>query len=59
MKKKFNEEEDLNPKDNELDELDTDDDARAVFIIKAMNDAKPGSYQIPYSIIFFQLLQQS
>ena len=25
MKKKFNEEEDLNPKDNELDELDTDD----------------------------------
>lgn len=37
-----------------FDQLDSDDSARAEFIIRASSDINPGDYQIPYTITFTQ-----
>ncbi|NCO11060.1 hypothetical protein CO038_02670 [Candidatus Pacearchaeota archaeon CG_4_9_14_0_2_um_filter_39_13] len=36
-----------------FDEIESDKDARATFIIRAANDISPGDYQIPYTITYF------
>lgn len=37
-----------------FDELNSDEDARASFVVRAASDATPGDYQIPYTITYNQ-----
>lgn len=41
--------------EKDLDDLDKDDDDRVVFTLRASTDATPGDYNIPYTVKYFEV----
>ena len=41
--------------EKDLDDLDEDDDDRVVFTLRASTDATPGDYNIPYTVKYFDV----